>query len=225
MTREKKITETLPTQNEIDKVSREIAKREFLRLMILSDSVTRYVQIKLKYNVNWLQVIVLLYIITRGGIIIPSHLARLTLRSNYSMTRLIDEMVKEGLVVRIRGEQDRRTIMIKITKKGLYLMMENLNYIDLVQDSVLSCLTEDNIETLINLKRIIVPTLVEKTGKRPDDWSLYYRGIAYEYFERNKEALNEFNTSIKRSNSNSLIRLAKEAIKKYRKHDKNEDEN
>ena len=214
--------EKLPNNNEIDRVSKEIAKREFLRLIILSDSVNRYVQLKLKDDVNWLQVIVLLYIITRGGSIIPSHLARLTLRSNYSMTRLIDEMVKEGLVIRTRGEEDRRTIMIKITKKGLSLMMKNLNYLDLAHDSVLSCLTEDNIETLINLKRIIVPTLVEKTGKRPDDWSLYYRGLAYEYFDRNKEALNEFKESIKGSNNNSLIRLAKEEIKKYKKDTQNE---
>ena len=223
MTKKNKESEKLPTQNEIEKVSKEIGKREFLRLMILSDSVNRYVQIKLKDNVNWLQVIVLLYIITRGGIIIPSHLARLTLRSNYSMTRLVDEMVKEGLVVRTPGEQDRRTIMIKITKKGLSLMMKNLNYLDLAHDSVLSCLTKDNRETLINLKRIIVPTLVEKTGKRPDDWSLYYRGLAYEYFGRKEEALNEFRMSIKGSNSNSLIKSAREEIKKYKKYDQNKE--
>ena len=55
----KETSEKLPSQNEIDKVSKEVAKREFLRLMILSDSVNRYVQLKLKDDVNWLQVIVL----------------------------------------------------------------------------------------------------------------------------------------------------------------------
>jgi DNA-binding MarR family transcriptional regulator len=211
---EKKITEELPTQSEINKVSKEILKIDFLRFMDFADSVVRYIQIKLKDDVNWLQVIVLLYIISRGGSIVPSHLARLTLRSNYSMTRLINEMAKEKLVITTRGNQDRRTMLVRVTKKGLALMLKNLHYIEMVQGSVLSCLTEENIQMMTNLTRIIIPTLTEKIGKSPDAWSYYYRGIAYKYLDRKEEALNELGICIRRSKNNKLIRLANEEIKK-----------
>lgn len=208
------ITENLPAQSEIDKVSKEILNIDFLRFMDFADSVVRYIQIKLKDEVNWLQVIVLLYIISRGGSIVPSHLARLTLRSNYSMTRLINEMVKEELVITSRRNQDRRTMLVRVTKKGLALMLKNIHYIEMAQGSVLSCLTEENIQMMINLTRIIIPTLIEKTGKHPDAWSYYYRGIAYNYFDRKEEALNELEVCIKSSKNTKLTRLANEGIKK-----------
>lgn len=204
----------LPTRSEIDKVAKDIRQGEFLRLIILSDLVGRYVQIKLKDDVNWLQTIVLIYITSRGGVAVPSHLARLTLRSNYSMTRLIDEMVKTGLVVRTRGEKDRRTMLVKVTKEGLAMITKTIGYVMLAQDSVLSCFTDANLEVFINLIRILIPTLIIKSGKRPDDWGLYYRGLAYLYFERKEEAINEFETCLKVSKDKSLIRLAKEEIKK-----------
>lgn len=218
MKKDNEIEEKLPSRSEIDKIAKDIRNTEFMRLMIFSDLVARYVQIKLKDDVNWLQTIVLIYLISRGGVVVPSHLARLTLRSNYSMTRLVDEMVKEGLVVRTRGQKDRRTMQIKVTKEGLALITKTINYVMMAQDSVMSCLTEDNIEVLINLIGILNPTLMIKSGKRPDDWAHYYRGLAYAYFNRNDEALDEFETCLEVSKDASLIRITKEAVKNILNH-------
>lgn len=48
----------------------------------------------------------------------PSALAEVTFRDRTTITRLIDQMVKKGMVTRMHDEKDRRRVLIKASEEG-----------------------------------------------------------------------------------------------------------
>lgn len=48
----------------------------------------------------------------------PSALAEVTFRDRTTITRLIDQMVKKGMVTRMHDEKDRRRVLIKASEAG-----------------------------------------------------------------------------------------------------------
>lgn len=206
----------LPRRNEIVEVATAITAREFPRLVIFSDMISRYVDVRLRGKVNWLRSTALTYLITRGGSLTASQLARLMLRSNYSMTRLIDDLEKDGLVIRERTGKDRRTVDVRITSDGLAFMMQTLSDNDLVEGELMSCLDENEIETLRNLIRVLRQTLILKISKRIDNWTYYYRGISYKHLGKKAEAVADFETCIKHSRDRSLIKAARQELEKLK---------
>lgn len=54
----------------------------------------------------------------------PSTLADVTFRDRTTITRLIDQMVKKGIVIREHDEKDRRRVLIKASEKGRNLEQE-----------------------------------------------------------------------------------------------------
>ena len=171
---------------------------------------------RLRGKVNWLRATALTYLITRGDSLTASQLARLMLRSNYSMTRLIDDLEKDGLVIRERAGKDRRTIDVRITSDGLAFMMQTLSDNDLVEEELMSCLDENEILTLRNLIRVLRFTLVEKSSKHPDAQSHYQRGIAYKLLNKKAEAVADFETCLKLSRDRSLTKAARRELEELR---------
>lgn len=210
------MSERLPHRNEIENVATAIRAREFPRLVMFADMVSRYVDIKLKGKVNWLRISALNYLITRGGSLTASQLAQLMLRSNYSMTRLIDDLEKDGLVIRERAGKDRRTIDVRVTPAGLAFMRQSLGDSDLVEEEVMSCLDEDEIETLRNLIRVLRFTLIEKSGKRTDAQAYYYRGITYKALSKKAKAVADLEMCIKLSWDRSLTKAARRELEELR---------
>jgi DNA-binding MarR family transcriptional regulator len=72
-----------------------------------------------KNVVSRLQGQALRYLILSGNNMTPTKLARLMYRSKHSMTKIIDNLEKQGLVVRDHTGKDRRVTNIKITAAGL----------------------------------------------------------------------------------------------------------
>ena len=210
------MSERLPHHNEIENVATAIRARELTRLVMFADMVSRYVDIKLRGKVNWLRISALSYLITRGGSLTASQLARLMLRSNYSMTRLIDDLEKDGLVIRERAGKDRRTIDVRITSAGLAFMMQSLGDSDLVEEELMSSLDKDEIETLRNLIRVLRFTLIEKTSKHADAWAYYYRGATYKALGRKAEAVADLETCIKLSRDRPLTKAARRELEELR---------
>jgi DNA-binding MarR family transcriptional regulator len=87
------------------------------------------------------------------------ELSNLSDRDKTSITRLIDSLEKNNIVVRVPDKSDRRNKMIYLTKKGRDLE-QGLGQVALnVMENALSGLTDEHIETsMITLKQIIKNT-------------------------------------------------------------------
>jgi DNA-binding MarR family transcriptional regulator len=86
---------------DIEKIGNEIGNIYFTRLMALSDVVNRYVGVALRDEVNWLRLRTLITLARRGkGAITPSELAKHLLRPNQNMTKIVDDLERDGLVIK-----------------------------------------------------------------------------------------------------------------------------
>jgi DNA-binding MarR family transcriptional regulator len=121
----------------------------FTRLIALSDKVNRYVNVALKDKVNWLRLTTLIVLTRQGkGVITPSELAKNLLRPNQNITAIVDDLEKDGYVVKVRQSGDRRVITIKITKAGLGYIRESLNRIAFAERELGICLNEKELKTI-----------------------------------------------------------------------------
>ena len=73
---------TLANRAEVEKVAEEIRRREFARLVILSDAVNRFVETRFKDKINWLKANALIFLITRKGSVTVGEMADLMFRSS-----------------------------------------------------------------------------------------------------------------------------------------------
>jgi DNA-binding MarR family transcriptional regulator len=68
-----------------------------------------------------------------------------------SLTRLIDEMIKRGLVTRSRSESDRRVVTLALTTRGCDLVEELAPRVMNFWNDLLAGFSHAEIDTLINL--------------------------------------------------------------------------
>ena len=89
-----------------------------------------------------------------------SEIGRMIYISKPNMTPLIDKLVKEGMVKRIRSNIDRRIINIEITNEGKKFLLEARNAVEQNIKENLSNLDEGEIETLNesleNIKKLVL---------------------------------------------------------------------
>jgi DNA-binding MarR family transcriptional regulator len=71
------------------------------------------------------------------------------------LTRLLDKLVRQGLVMRERDEEDRRVVRSRITRKGLELLAGLDDTIDSVTRARLQRLGDDRLLHLIDLLEAI----------------------------------------------------------------------
>lgn len=161
---------SFPGSEEIQSVRDEIGARQLPQIIHFADVVNRWVHIYLNANTDWLRFFALLFLILRGGSLTLSELARLMLRSNYRITRLVDSLEEDGLVVRDRSSTDRRTVRVKVTSAGLETMRVTLNDVEPVEKEVMSCLGGDEImplrDMIARLRRRMIDTTRNKGVKR-----------------------------------------------------------
>jgi DNA-binding MarR family transcriptional regulator len=67
------------------------------------------------------------------------------------ITRLIDRLVKKGLVARARSDEDHRQVLCRITRRGLALLADLDRPMDALDERSLACLTRDELVELIRL--------------------------------------------------------------------------
>jgi DNA-binding MarR family transcriptional regulator len=159
----------IPSQSEIEKINNQIRSTQFPRIMAFADVVTRYTEIVLKTRedqMSWLRSSALRFIITRGGKLTPSQLAAIMLRSNYSITRLIDGLEQDGLVKRFRNKQDGRSFEVMVTRKGMDYVIERLKDSEIAENEIKSCLDEDELHNLAVIIRKLRDKLIEKVSAK-----------------------------------------------------------
>jgi DNA-binding MarR family transcriptional regulator len=114
--------------------------------------------IKEGYHVTDEQWIILTVLWEKEGIN-QQELSNLSDRDKTSITRLIDALEKNNIVVRVPDKSDRRNKLIYLTKKGKDLE-QGLGRVALnVMEKALSGLTDEHIDTsMFTLKKIIQNT-------------------------------------------------------------------
>jgi DNA-binding MarR family transcriptional regulator len=158
----------MPSQNEIEKVNVQIRSMQIPRIIAFADVVNRYTQKILKNKVSWLRTSALMFLITRGGILTPGQLARIMLRSNYSITKLIDGLEKDRLVKRYPDEKDRRSIKVKVTSEGLNYVITSLSNVNVMEAEreLKYWLNDDERQNLAAIIRKLRDKLIEKVSER-----------------------------------------------------------
>ncbi len=132
----------IPTAEEIEAVVKQI-NIDFIRYIAFADTITRYIETKLEQtSVSRLQAGVLHFLVLHKGKWTPSQIAKIMFRSKHSLTKLIDALEQQGLVVRDDSAKDRRVTYIKITSAGLDFVAGKVDIAKKFTDRIVSCLSE-----------------------------------------------------------------------------------
>ena len=147
----------------IEKMRREILSMNLSRLAVFSDVMNRYVLLRAKGDARtWLRVYAVTFIITRGGKVTPTELAKILLRSRNSVSQLINGLEKDGLVKRYHTTEDRRTVYVEVTSEGLSFIKARLKVLKSLEKEITSCLDEGELRIMVNLTRKLRLRLIEK---------------------------------------------------------------
>jgi DNA-binding MarR family transcriptional regulator len=149
-------------RRDIEKIRQEILAMHLPRLIVFSDVINRYIQLRTKHDTSWLRTNAVLFIITRGGKLTPSQLAKIMLRSRNSVTKLVEGLEKDGLVRRYHPKSDRRTVYIEVTQDGLSFIMTRIDTLTCLEDELKSFLNDGELQTLVGLTRKLRLAMIEK---------------------------------------------------------------
>lgn len=101
-------------------------------------------------------------LIIHGGVMKPSDLSRMLLRSKQTITQIIDVLERDGLVKRELAGQDRRTKRVIVTKRGLELIRTSLPDTLEVMNSAMPTMSEEEVQMLTAFLRKIRKHLVNQ---------------------------------------------------------------
>jgi DNA-binding MarR family transcriptional regulator len=147
---------------ELEKVAQQVGEVNFWRCVTFADTLKRYCEITMKKDdISPLHAIAMFYLVRTGGSSTPTQLAEQMFRSKHSVTKIIDNLEKEGFIVRDFSSKDRRVTNIRITPAGLKYVKNNQNKGNERARHVMDCLTAAEDKTLTGL--------ADKMNKRMTD--------------------------------------------------------
>ena len=161
--------EILPRQSEIENTANVIRSREFLYLARFADKFNRYVEIKLhdqNDQLNRLRFTTLSLLVMRGGSLTPTQVARHMLRSKHSITNIVDNLEKDGFVIRVRDNNDRRALSVRITSAGLAFLNQFLDRRAEGEEQIVSCLDKEEMTLFMQMIRKLWGRLDEKIDEK-----------------------------------------------------------
>ena len=103
-----------------------------------------------------------------GGTATMGQLARMTHQVSATMTGIVDRLVRDGLVERNRGEQDRRSVVVSITAAGRELVDRAWNRAQYSLEIALEGMDPEEQAAAYRFVDSLV-TAMEKGGKESDD--------------------------------------------------------
>jgi len=89
----------------------------------------------------------------------PNDLIASTMVTSGTMTNRIDQLIKAGLVERVQNKNDRRSVVVSLTKKGFTIIDQTLKAHVETQSRLTSGLTEGDIKKLNVLLRKFMMSL------------------------------------------------------------------
>jgi DNA-binding MarR family transcriptional regulator len=98
---------------------------------------------------------VLMELAANDGRLPHCDLAHGLLKSPANVTSLIDRMERDGLVQRVRGERDRRTVMVEITERGWDALGDAAPAVFAAEGQILGRLTGEDRARLADLLDLV----------------------------------------------------------------------
>jgi DNA-binding MarR family transcriptional regulator len=142
-------SEIEPLATEIREQAGELQGEIFLSFSYTADVFNRYLDILLaRRNSSRTRFGILHNLITHGGSMTPTEIAKRVFRSKHAVTRAIDVLEKDGLVRRGTVRGDRRIRKVNITRKGLELIEANVDDRREISQQAMSCLGQRQSEEL-----------------------------------------------------------------------------
>jgi DNA-binding MarR family transcriptional regulator len=148
-----------PLTEDFKQTADQIREVNFWLCVTFSDTIGRYCEITMKKDdISPLHAIAMYHLVCGGGASTPTQLADVMFRSKHSVTKIVDNLEREGFIVRDFSSKDRRVTQIKVTPAGLKYVKQNQNKAELRAKQVMDCLAIDEQKTLTDL--------MEKMNKR-----------------------------------------------------------
>jgi DNA-binding MarR family transcriptional regulator len=163
----KKFTEmTDPMAEEIQKVACRLREGNFWLVASFADTVSRYSEITMKTDdISPLHAIAMWHLVCAGGTSTPTRMAETMFRSKHSVTKIVDNLEKLGLIKRDFSSRDRRVTQVRLTPAGLQYLKNNQAMATQYAEQVMNCLDASHQKTLIDLMQIMksrVTDILEK---------------------------------------------------------------
>jgi DNA-binding MarR family transcriptional regulator len=141
-----------PVSDDIEKVAAQVRAVNFWLCVKFADTIKRYCEITMKKDdISPLHAIAMFHLVCAGGSSTPTHLAELMFRSKHSVTKIVDNLEKEGFIVRDFSSKDRRVTHINVTSAGLEYVRANQNKGNERAKQVMDCLDISEQKTLVDL--------------------------------------------------------------------------
>ena len=151
---------------EIDQLSGEMKHDTFLQIIAVSDVVNRFLTLKLKRTrAHSTRYGILNILVSRGGTLGPTELGRAVFRSKFNITRVVDKMVRDGLVKRDASDKDQRYKKVTITEKGMQLVRDSMPERKEIAHDVTSFLSQEEMDLLHNMLRRLRKHLLKKIAE------------------------------------------------------------
>ena len=134
---------------EIKDISQVVRFDSLILLTYAAEAVNRYLGhwIK-KYDQDQTRINILYLLIGNGGSLTPTIISEGVNRSKHAITRAIDILEKDALVKRVPSLNDRRSLNVVITRKGIELVKKTLPALQRASSIATSCLNEEQINEL-----------------------------------------------------------------------------
>jgi DNA-binding MarR family transcriptional regulator len=162
MAEKRNIIRDCPTPEEVKKISVQIGELNFWLCVTFADTLTRYLEITMKKDdISPLHHIAMNYLVRVGGSSTPTKLSEAMFRSKHSVTKIVDNLEKEGFIIRDFSSQDRRVTVVRVTEAGLEYVKKNQYKGEMRAKQVMDCLNEADQKTLT--------TLTDKMNERMTD--------------------------------------------------------
>lgn len=131
------------------------------------DILNRYLEIQLmEYKTSPIRFAVMNAIIVHGGRMVPTAIGKWIYRMPRTVTSMLDSLERDGLVRREPNAKDRRSINIVVTQEGWEHTNMLIPKTEEINRKALSCLSEDEIDTLSSILKKLrshLLTEIEKT--------------------------------------------------------------
>jgi DNA-binding MarR family transcriptional regulator len=130
------------------------------------EAIRRYLEVELKrYGVTPIKFQVMSVLFNNGGEMTPSEIGRRVFREKNSITAVINQLEKQGVVRKEPSQQDRRSVNVIITDKGWNEANRLSPIAQGISREVISCLERAQIDTLIDIMRSIRNNLLPAINK------------------------------------------------------------
>src|SRR4030042_5394989 len=141
MPKKKNTSLSKPVADDIKKCAQQNQEVNFWQCVTFADTIGRYCEITMKKDdISPLHAIAMYYLIRAGGSSTPTHLAELMFRSKHSVTKIVDNLEKEGFIIREFSSKHRRVPHLRVTSAGLGDGGKNQNKGDMRAKQGMGCL-------------------------------------------------------------------------------------